>query len=293
MTQIARLFKVKTHVRERSGGQKQMMKRAIAVSRHQAQPAICTITVVAAHAAISVMGGKPATLSRSLTSPPLINRLLLFLVSIILYVKKACGPEGQGWAKYGVRNCSFCDVICGMSYSGVRRMIKTVRFHSLSSCLRWRPFAHMCGTDGVIVNGVLGITNSAKKGEHPNFLIFGDIEPQTGNLIYPKRPAFDLAVELERDIGLSYDCQLLNLAGALQAQDRPYNFSMFSACFLLNPTQCSMRSIDPDDGHRIRCAIGCIFLGWVILKIFNECQDGYDEIYELSVAGEVATLTIY
>ncbi|KAJ7619750.1 hypothetical protein B0H17DRAFT_1152115 [Mycena rosella] len=87
------------------------------------------------------------------------------------------------------------------------------------------------------------------------------------------------APKLERDIGLSYDRQLLNLAGALQAQDRPYNFT------------CGQLILTTDIGFNV--PIGCIFLGWVILKIFNECQDRYDEIYELSVAGEVATVTVY
>ncbi|KAJ7662966.1 hypothetical protein B0H17DRAFT_1144175 [Mycena rosella] len=246
MTQIARLFKVKTHVRERSGGQKQMMKRAI--SR---KPASSAASHLHHHGSCRTCG----------------------------YIRDGRVPKVKDGRNTASETAAFSDVICGMSYSGVRRMIKTVRFHSLSSCLRWRPFAHMCGTDGVVVNGVLGITNSAKKGEHPNFLIFGDIERQTGNLIYPKRPALDLAVELERDIGLSYDCQLLNLAGALQAQDRPYNFT------------CGQLILTMDIEFDV--PIGCIFLGWVILKIFNECQDGYDEIYELSVAGEVATVTIY
>ncbi|KAJ7686284.1 hypothetical protein B0H17DRAFT_1136992 [Mycena rosella] len=217
----------------------------------------------------------------------------------------AWGPEGQGWAKYSVRNCSverrnlrhvifrgqendqdgpvsFPFVLPPMAsfrpyvWNFVKEFIAGTKY-SLSQTrmqYHWKDV-----TDGVVVNSVLGITNSAKKGERPNFSIFGEVERQTGNLIYLKRPAFDLTVQLERDIGLSYDRQLLNLAGALQAQDRPYNFT------------CGQLILTTDIEFDV--PIGCIFLGWVILKIFDDCQDGYDEIYELSVAGEVATVAVY
>ncbi|KAJ7664779.1 hypothetical protein B0H17DRAFT_1143625 [Mycena rosella] len=232
MMQITRLFKVKTHVRERSGGQKQMIKRAI--SR---KPASSAASHLHHHGSC-----------------------------------RTCGYIRDGRSAFRIRKCPIGKPALDLSeillpQSNSRGGRSTYGYHLTNV------------TDGVVFNGMLGITNSAKKGEHPNFSIFGDVEHQTGNLIYLKRPAFDLAVELKRDIGLSYDCQLLNLAGALQAQDRPYNFT------------CDQLILMADIEFDV--PIGCIFLGWVILKIFDECQDGYDEIYELSVAGEVATVTVY
>ncbi|KAJ7667149.1 hypothetical protein B0H17DRAFT_1142929 [Mycena rosella] len=132
-------------------------------------------------------------------------------------------------------------------------------------------------TDGVVVNGVWGITNSNKKGVCPKFSIFGEVKRQTGNHIYLKRPALDLTMELERDICLVYDHQLLNLAGALQTQDRPFNFI------------CGQLILTTDMEFDV--PIGCIFLGRVVLKIFDECWDRYDEIYELTAAGEVVPST--
>ncbi|KAJ7645765.1 hypothetical protein B0H17DRAFT_1148350 [Mycena rosella] len=193
MMQIARLFKVKTHVRERSGGQKQMMKRAI--SR---KPASSAASHLHHHGSCRTCG----------------------------YIRDGRVPKVKDGRNTASETAAFSD---------------------------WKDV-----TDGVVVNGMLGITNSAKKGEHPNFSIFGDVEHQTGNLIYLKQPAFDLAVELEQDIGLSYDCQLLNLAGALQAQDRPYNFT------------CGQLILTADIEFDV--PIGCIFLGWVILKIFDESR---------------------
>ncbi|KAJ7686914.1 hypothetical protein B0H17DRAFT_1136583 [Mycena rosella] len=183
MTQITRLFKVKTHVRERSGGQKQMMKCAI--SR---KPASSAASHLHHHGSCRTCG----------------------------YIRDGRVP------------------IPRRSRMGEIRRQKLQRLATMQ--YRWKDV-----TDGVVVNGVLGITNSAKKGERPNILIFGDIERQ--------------------------------------AQDRPYNFT------------CGQLILTTDIEFDV--PIGCIFLGWVILKIFDECQDGYDEIYELSVAGEVATVTVY
>ncbi|KAJ7689949.1 hypothetical protein B0H17DRAFT_1134665 [Mycena rosella] len=103
--------------------------------------------------------------------------------------------------------------------------------------------------------------------------------PEILNLWRIKRPALDLTMELERDICLAYDRQLLNLASALQTQDRLFNFT------------CGQSILTT--AMEFDVPIGCIFLGKVVLKIFDECQDGYNEIYELTVAGEVATMNIY
>ncbi|KAJ7677198.1 hypothetical protein B0H17DRAFT_1139839 [Mycena rosella] len=81
--------------------------------------------------------------------------------------------------------------------------------------------------DGVIVTGVNSISS---KGLRVEFLLFGEVDCQTNNTLYLKRPSLNLADELELELCLAFDRQLPNIAGALLTQDRPFGFTCGEFC---------------------------------------------------------------
>ncbi|KAJ7677188.1 hypothetical protein B0H17DRAFT_1139828 [Mycena rosella] len=120
---------------------------------------------------------------------------------------------------------------------GQRIAVEAVALSNPRMNHRWKDVA-----DGVVVTGING---TSIRGIRTQFLIFGQVDYQvrtsclvpsldqllqSDNPLYLKRPSLDLDKYLERELSLAFDRQLLNLAGALLAQDRPFAYTSGELC---------------------------------------------------------------
>ncbi|KAJ7661262.1 hypothetical protein B0H17DRAFT_1144697 [Mycena rosella] len=72
--------------------------------------------------------------------------------------------------------------------------------------------------DGIIVTGINGTSIRTSRLSNQCF--------RSDNLLYLEQPSLDLDNDLERKLSLAFDRQLLNLAGMLLTQDRPFAYNV-------------------------------------------------------------------